>query len=164
MTAREGREFFTVKTVSEALTGFRPERRTLVETVALDDALGRVPAEPVAAPHALPGFARATVDGFAVRAADTYGASEGLPSYLDLAGEVRMGRPPEVEVRAGTAVAIATGAPLPPGADAVLKIEHTQAATPELLEVLRPVTPGEGMVGADEDAAPGGETGGDYNY
>ena len=157
MTAREGREFFTVKTVSEALTGFRPERRTPVETVELDDALGRVPAEPVAAPHALPGFARATVDGFAVRAADTYGASEGLPSYLDLAGEVRMGRPPEVEVRAGTAVAIATGAPLPPGADAVVKIEHTQAATPELLEVLRPATPGEGMVRADEDAAPGAE-------
>ena len=157
MTAREGREFFTVKTVSEALTGFRPERRTPVETVALDDALGRVPAEPIAAPHALPGFARATVDGFAVRAADTYGASEGLPSYLDLAGEARMGRPPEVDVRPGTAVAIATGAPLPPGADAVLKIEHTQHATPELLEVLRPVTPGEGMVRADEDAAPGAE-------
>jgi molybdopterin molybdotransferase len=155
MTAREGREFFTVKTVSEALTGFRPERRTPVETVSLDDALGRVPAEPIAAPHALPGFARATVDGFAVRAADTYGASEGLPCYLDLTGEARMGRPPEVDVRPGTAVAIATGAPLPPGADAVLKIEHTQHATPELLEVLRPVTPGEGMVRADEDAAPG---------
>jgi molybdopterin molybdotransferase len=152
-----GREFFTVKTVSEALTGFRPERRTPVETISLDDALGRVPAEPVAAPHALPGFARATVDGFAVRAADTYGASEGLPSYLDLAGEVRMGRPPQTEVRPGTAVAIATGAALPPGADAVLKVEHTQSATPELLEVLRPATPGEGMVRADEDAAPGAE-------
>jgi molybdopterin molybdotransferase len=157
MTARDQREFFTVKTVSEALTGFHPARRTPVETVSLDDALGRVPAESLAAPHALPGFARATVDGFAVRAADTYGASEGLPSYLDLAGEARMGRPPEIEVRPGTAVAIATGAPLPPGADAVLKIEHTQAATPELLEVLRPVTPGEGMVRADEDAAPGAE-------
>jgi molybdopterin molybdotransferase len=92
-----------------------------------------------------------------VRAADTYGASEGLPGYLDLAGEARMGRPPETEVRPGTAVAIATGAPLPPGADAVLKIEHTQAATPELLEVLRPATPGEGMVRSDEDAAPGDE-------
>ncbi len=155
MSARDQREFFTVKTVSEALTGFRPERRTPVETVSLDAALGRVPAEGVSAPHALPGFARATVDGFAVRAADTYGASEGLPGYLDLAGEARMGRPPETEVGPGRAVAIATGAPLPPGADAVLKIEHTQAATPELLEVLRPVTPGEGMVRADEDAAPG---------
>jgi molybdopterin molybdotransferase len=157
MTAREQREFFTVRTVSEALTGFRPARRTGVESVALDDALDRVPAEPLTAPHALPGFARATVDGFAVRAADTYGASEGLPSYLDVAGEVRMGEPPEVGVRAGTAVAIATGAPLPPGADAVLKVEYTQAATPELLEILRPATPGEGMVRADEDATPGAE-------
>ncbi len=151
------REFFTVKTVSEALTGFRPARRTEVEKVALDDALGRVPSEPLTAPHPLPGFARATVDGYAVRAADTYGASEGLPSYLDLAGEAPMGRPPETEVRTGTAVAIATGAPLPPGADAVLKVEHTQSATPALLEVLKPVTPGEGMVRADEDAAAGDE-------
>jgi molybdopterin molybdotransferase len=150
-------EFFTVRTVSEALAGFRPARRTAVESVGLDDALGRVPAEPLSAPHALPGFARATVDGFAVRAADTYGASEGLPSYLDLAGEVRMGEPPGIEVRSGAAVAIATGAPLPPGADAVVKVEHTQAATAELLEVLRPVTPGEGMVRADEDAAAGAE-------
>jgi molybdopterin molybdotransferase len=155
--AAASREFFTVRSVSEALTGFRPARRTAVERVGLGHALGRVPAEPLAAPHDLPGFARATVDGFAVRAADTYGASEGLPSYLDVAGEVHMGRPPELEVRPGTAVAIATGAPLPPGADAVVKVEHTQAATPELLEILRPATPGEGMVRADEDAAAGAE-------
>jgi molybdopterin molybdotransferase len=151
------REFFTVRTVSEALAGFRPPGRTHVESVAVDNALGRVPAEALTARHALPGFARATVDGFAVRAADTYGASEGLPSYLDVAGEVHMGEPPEVEVRPGTAVAIATGAPLPPGADAVVKVEHTQAATSELLEILRPATPGEGMVRADEDAASGSE-------
>jgi molybdopterin molybdotransferase len=157
MTTRVHREFFTVRTVSEALAGFRPELRTPVETVALADALGRVPSEPVTAPHALPGFARATVDGFAVRAADTYGASEGLPSYLDLIGAARMGHAPETEVRPGSAVAIATGAPLPPGADAVLKVEHTQSPTPELIEVLRPATPGEGMVRADEDAAPGAE-------
>src|ERR671917_1968578 len=158
MTApREQREFFAVRTVGEALAGFRPTRRTGIERVLLEQAFGRVPAEPLIAPHALPGFARATVDGFAVRAADSYGASEGLPSYLDLAGEVQMGRPPEVEVSPGTAVAIATGAPLPPGADAVLKVEHTQSATPALLEVLRPVTPGEGMVRADEDAAAGDE-------
>jgi molybdopterin molybdotransferase len=68
-----GREFFTALTVEEALRGFRPSRRTAVEVVALDDALRRVPSEDVVAPAALPGFARATVDGFAVRAADTYG-------------------------------------------------------------------------------------------
>jgi molybdopterin molybdotransferase len=157
MSARAQREFFAVRTLDEALTGFRPSRRTGAERIGLEEALGRVPAEVVVAAHALPGFARATVDGFAVRAADTYGSSEGLPSYLELAGEARMGRPPSVEVRPGTAVAIATGAPLPPGADAVLMVEHTQSAAPELVEVLRPVAPGDGMVRADEDAAPGAE-------
>jgi molybdopterin molybdotransferase len=157
VAARGQREFFAVRTLGEALTGFRPSRRTRADATGLEEALGRVPAAAVTAPHALPGFARATMDGFAVRAADTYGASDGLPSYLDLVGEVRMGRPPEVEVRPGTAVATATGAPLPPGADAVLMVEHTQSAAPELLEVLRPVAPGDGMVRADEDAAPGAE-------
>jgi molybdopterin molybdotransferase len=157
MPARGQREFFAVRTLDEALIGFRPSRRTGIEGIGLESAFGRVPAEPVTAPHALPGFARATVDGFAVRAADTYGASEGLPSYLELAGEARMGRPPDVEVRPGTAVAIATGAPLPPGSDAVLMVEHTQRAAPELVEVLRPVAPGDGMVRADEDAAPGAQ-------
>jgi molybdopterin molybdotransferase len=89
-----GREFFTAVTVSAALAGFRPARRTTIESVALADSLGRVLAVDVAAPDALPGFPRATVDGFAVQAADTYGASEGLPSYLDLAGVVRMGAAP----------------------------------------------------------------------
>jgi molybdopterin molybdotransferase len=157
MPARGQREFFAVRTLDEALTGFRPGRRTSTERIGLESALGRVPVEPIAAPGALPGFARATVDGFAVRAADTYGASEGLPSYLELAGEARMGRAPEVDVDPGTAVTIATGAPLPPGADAVLMVEHTQSAAPELLEVLRPVAPGDGMVRPDEDAATGTE-------
>jgi molybdopterin molybdotransferase len=157
VAARGQREFFAVRTLGEALTGFRPSHRTSAERVPLESAAGRVPAEPVLAPQALPGFARATVDGFAVRSADTYGASEGLPSYLELVGEIRMGEPPAVEVRPGTAVAIATGAPLPTGADAVLMVEHSQAALPELVEVLRPVAPGDGMVRPDEDAAAGAE-------
>jgi molybdopterin molybdotransferase len=155
--AHSQREFFAVRTLDEALTGFRPSRRTSAERIGLAEAFRRVPAEPVVAPHALPGFARATVDGYAVRAADTYGASEGLPSYLELAGEARMGRPPQVEAQPGTAVAIATGAPLPAGSDAVVMLEHTQTATPELVEVRRPVAPGDGMVRADEDASPGAE-------
>jgi molybdopterin molybdotransferase len=154
---REQREFFAVRTVGEALAGFRPARRTGTERVALEDCLGRIPAEPVRTPHALPGFARATVDGFAVRASDTYGVSDGQPGYLDLAGEARMGRPPEAALRPGAAIAIATGAPLPPGADAVVKIEHTQSTLPGLIEVVRPATPGEGMVREDEDAAAGAE-------
>ncbi|MBO0823373.1 MAG: hypothetical protein J2P27_05880, partial [Actinobacteria bacterium] len=89
--ADTGREFFTTRTVGEALAGFRPGRRTPAEAVPVALALGRVPAEPVTAPHSLPGFARSTVDGYAVRAADTYGASEGLPGYLQVTGAVVMG-------------------------------------------------------------------------
>jgi molybdopterin molybdotransferase len=154
---REQREFFAVRTVGEALAGFRPARRTGTERVALEESLGQIPAEPVRAPHALPGFARATVDGFAVRAADTYGVSDGQPGYLDLAGEARMGRPSDAALRPGAAIAIATGAPLPPGADAVVKVEHTQSTLPGLIEVVRPATPGEGMVRQDEDASAGAE-------
>ena len=149
------REFFSVSTVAEALAGFRPGARTRREMVALRDAAGRVPAEPVPAPSALPGFARSTVDGYAVRAQDTYGASEGLPSYLEVTGSVRMGAAPADEVRAGTAVYIPTGGVLPAGADAVVMVEYTQEAMPGTTEVVRPVAPGEGIVRADEDVAPG---------
>jgi molybdopterin molybdotransferase len=154
-TESEGREFFTTKTVAEALSGFRPARRTSVETVPLAEALRRVTAGPVTAPHALPGFARSTVDGYAVRAADTYGASEGLPGYLTVAGAVRMGAAPDVTVLPGTVVSMPTGGAIPPGADAVVMIEYTAEAMPGTIEVVRPVAQGEGIVRADEDAAEG---------
>ncbi len=154
-----GREFFTTRTVAEALAGFRPSRRTTAETVRLADALDRVPAASVTAPHALPGFARSTVDGYAVRAADTYGVSDGLPGYLDVVGAVRMGTapPPDVGVGPGRAVSMPTGGVLPPGADAVVMVEYTQAVLDGTIEVVRPVAPGDGVVRADEDAAPGAE-------
>jgi len=150
-----GREFFTTRTVAEALTGFRPARRTAVQEVPLADALHRVPAGAVPATAPLPGFARSTVDGYAVRAADTYGASEGLPSYLDLLGAVRMGAAPTVAVRPGGAVGMPTGGVLPEGADAVVMVEHTAETMPGTIEVTRPVAPGGGLVRADEDVAAG---------
>jgi len=152
-----GREFFTTRTVAEALTGFRPARRTPAEMVPLPAALHRVPAQPVPAPHALPGFARSTVDGYAVRAADTYGVSDGLPGYLQVTGAVLMGAEPDVTIGPGTVASMPTGGVLPAGADAVVMIEYTAEAMPGTIEVVRPVAPGDGVVRADEDAAPGAE-------
>lgn len=143
--------------MAEALSGFRPRRRTAAETIPLADALHRIPVASLTAPHALPGFARSTVDGYAVRAADTYGVSDGLPGYLDVAGAVQMGAAPDVTVGPGTVVSMPTGGVLPPGADAVIMVEYTQQAMPGTIEVVRPVAPGEGVVRADEDAAPGAE-------
>lgn len=153
-----GREFFSTVTVGQALDRFRPARRTAVEqiaTAASAEALGRVPADDVVAPSDLPGFARSTVDGYAVRAADTFGASEGLPSYLDVIGAVRMGELPDLEVPPGGAVTMPTGGALPRGADAVVMVEHTQVTMPGAVEVVRPVAAGDGMVRADEDVAAG---------
>jgi molybdopterin molybdotransferase len=153
--SQHGREFFTARTVSDALAGFRPARRTTATSTPLSDTLHRVPAADIPAPGALPGFERSTVDGYAVRAADTYGASEGLPSYLDLAGVVRMGTAPTVAVPPGGCVAIPTGAVLPEGADAVVMVEYTAETMPGTIEVTRPVAPGAGLVRADEDVAAG---------
>jgi len=153
--AATGREFFTVKTVSEALSGFRPAHVTPVETVALDGVCGRVPAGDLRAREALPGFDRSSVDGYAVRAADTYGASESIPGYLRLVGAVQMGTAAMEEVASGAAVAIPTGGMLPAGADAVVMIEHTAEATADAIEVTRPVAPGENVVRFDEDVAAG---------
>jgi molybdopterin molybdotransferase len=150
-----GREFFTTRTVAEALAGFRPAHRTAVEDVPLSAALHRVPAADIPSPHALPGFAKSTVDGFAVRAADTYGASDGLPSYLDLLGAVRMGAAPTVSVKPGTCVAMPTGGVIPDGADAVVMVEYTAETMPGTIEVTRPVAPGGGIVRADDDVAAG---------
>ncbi len=150
-----GREFFTTHSVAEALAGFRPGRRARVETVSRADALGRVPAAPVVSGAALPGFARSTVDGYAVRASDTYGSSDALPGYLDLTGSVRMGVPTDCEVGPGSAVQVPTGAPIPAGADAVVMVEYTQATMPGTIEVGRPVAVGDGVVRADEDVAVG---------
>jgi molybdopterin molybdotransferase len=152
-----GKEFFTTLSVSEALAGFQPRRRTGEETVLREDALGRVPASPVLSGAELPGFARSTVDGYAVRAADTYGASDGLPAYLDMIGAVRMGVAADVAVRPATAVQIPTGAVIPADADAVVMVEHTQITTSDVIEVTRPVAVGEGIVRADEDVARGDE-------
>jgi molybdopterin molybdotransferase len=111
----------------------------------------------VTAPHPLPGFARSTVDGYAVRAADTYGVSEGLPGYLTVTGAVAMGTEPTAAVKPGTAVSMPTGGVVPAGADAVVMIEYTAEAMPGTIEVVRPVAPGEGVVRADEDARAGQE-------
>ena len=153
--AATGREFFTARTVAEALAEFRPSHRTATEAVTLEHAAGRVPAHDVIASAALPGFDRSAVDGYAVRAQDTYGASDSVPAFIRVAGSVAMGAPAGESVVAGAAISIPTGGAMPDGADAVVMVEYTQEAMAGTIEVVRPVAPGEGIVRAGEDIAPG---------
>ncbi|HRT32380.1 MAG TPA: molybdopterin-binding protein, partial [Anaerolineae bacterium] len=125
------------------------------DVLPLNEALDRVLAADVIAPHPLPQFARSTVDGYAVRAADTFGASESLPAYLHVVGELRMGRSPALRVGVGQAALIHTGGALPEGADAVVMVERTQDAGPQELEVLHAVAPGENVIPIGEDVKAG---------
>ncbi len=127
-----------------------------VETLPTLEALGRTLARSVQAPHPLPAFARASVDGYAVRARDTFGASESLPVYLTLIGEVPMGQMPSLTLSPATCVLIHTGGALPEGADAVVMLEYTQRLGEEI-EVLRAVAPGENILQAGEDVQAGEE-------
>ena len=112
-------------------------------------------ARDVEAPADLPGFARSAVDGFAVRATDTFGASESLPAYLEVAGEIAMGAAPGVVVGPGTAVDIPTGGAMPEGADAVVMVEHTVRVQPDRIEVTRAMAEGDNVTGASDDASAG---------
>ena len=147
---------FVTLTVAEARRRLAESLQPFpVEEVALGGVLGRVLAAEVCAAEDVPGFDRATVDGFAVRAADTFGASEGLPAYLRVAGEVLMGRPPGGSVGTGEAWRIPTGGMLPEGADAVVMVEHTEEAGPDMVAVLRPVAPEENVVRRGDDVRAG---------
>ncbi len=127
------------------------------EQVETEHALGRVLVSPVTAPHPLPEFPRTTVDGYAVKASDTFGASESLPVYLELDGEVPMGATPEMTLSRGKCVLIHTGGMLPEGADAVVMLEYTQQARPEEMEILRAVAVGENVIEIGEDVKDGQE-------
>lgn len=129
----------------------RPE---VIETIR---ALNRVTFQPVIAPHPLPSFPRATVDGYAVRAADTFGANDSLPAYLSVIGEVPMGADAGFSLAAGQTAVIHTGGMLPRGADAVVMIEHTQSAAEGEVEILRAVAVGENVLKIGEDVSEGEE-------
>lgn len=125
------------------------------EHIAARDALGRVTAAPVTSPETLPAFRRSAVDGYAVHAADTFGASDTLPAYLRVVGEVAMGQRAEVDPQPTEAVLIHTGGVVPERADAVVMVEHTQRVADDEIEVLRPVASGENVIQVGEDITAG---------
>lgn len=148
-------EFFRLQTREEVLALYSRFSPVATEEVPLEAAAGRVVAAPVSAPEAVPAFLRATMDGYAVRAADTFGASVGAPQYLAITGEVLMGQTPAHPLGPGQALRVATGGMLPDGADAVVMVEYTAEHPDGTLEVRRAVAPGENVLLPGEDVAAG---------
>lgn len=152
-SAHHPTEFLRVHTPAELCRALSTFPRLPSQRVALAEALHRVLATEILAPEDLPDADRSTMDGFAVQAADTFGASDSLPLPLQLIGDVRMGERSSLVVGKGQAVQIPTGGYLPQGVDAVVMVEQTNQASTTLLEVCRPVTAGENVLRRGEDVS-----------
>jgi len=124
------------------------------EEVAVDKSLGRVLSEDVVSMIDVPGFDRATMDGFAVIAEDTFSAQEDKPVKLKIVGKVEAGDKSEIEIRRGEAAEIGTGAPVPKGADAIVMIEQTNQKD-DVVSIFKAVAPGENVMGAGTDIMAG---------
>ena len=159
MKASEG-----LLSVSQALERLLAEFQPLeLEAVALEEALGRVLAEPLTAPLDLPPFANSSMDGYAVRAADVAGALPEMPATLPVVADIAAGAlPPAKPLPAGSAARIMTGAPVPPGADAIVPIEATDdaqsssgAPPPAAVRILKAASPGKNVRRPGEDVRAG---------
>lgn len=142
-------EFLKLVSPSEALALLMhslpdsgPEE-VLVNTL---EAAGRVTAQDVRAPHPLPSFPRSSMDGYAVQARDTFGASESLPGYLAIKGEVPMGAEPAFAIQSGQAAIIHTGGMLPENADAVVMLEQTERTRNDEITIYKVVALGENVI------------------
>jgi len=143
--------FFKVKKPEEVFRIIDRFSPTGEETIGLDEAMGRILSRDVIAREDLPGFFRSAMDGYAVRAKDTYGASENLPALVDVSGEVEMGQIPGTTVREGQAVRISTGGMLPEGADGVVMVEYAHPLDEKSLEITRTISPLENVIQPGDD-------------
>ncbi|GAB3695908.1 molybdopterin biosynthesis protein [Halorubrum pallidum] len=155
---REFRDLATPDAAREAIASL--DLAPDPETVPLADARGRVLAERIDAAIDVPGFDRASMDGYAVRGRDTFGADEADPVELDLVGAVHAGAAPDVTVEPGTCAEISTGAVMPDGTDAVVMVERTDEVgdgdRPDRIAIRTAVAPGDHVMSAGADIAAGG--------
>jgi len=149
----------TVKTPEEVQALLEREFtwKTPEESVPLDEARGRVLARAVESGEYVPGFDRSTVDGYAVRAADTFGCSDAMPALLTLTGEVAMGKAAPGPVAPGCCAGIPTGGALPEGADAVVMLEYVEDYGDGTVGVGKPAAPGLNLIFRGDDVRPGKE-------
>jgi molybdopterin molybdotransferase len=148
-------EFFKLKTTKEVLAILDSFPPVQTEWVDLTEATGRVLAGDIVAPEDIPAFPRSSMDGYAVRARDTFGASESLPALFSVVGEVAMGEIPSSPIGYGQAVRISTGGMLPPGADAVVMVEYSQALDERTVEITRAVSVLENVIQPGDDVRKG---------
>ncbi len=152
------KEFFKVTSMETALQMTRTFPCVSKEVLPLGQCVGRILSQDIVSKIDLPEFNRATMDGYAVQARSTFGASESMPALFTIVGAIEMGEVPTVSVKAGEAVRIATGGMLPDGADSVVMLEHAQALDDQTLEIFKSTAPLEHVMEIGEDFRRGEKT------
>jgi len=147
--------FFRVQTPEELYKKLDRFKALSTEKVNIDDSLHRVLSEDIVSPINLPEFRRSTVDGFALKAKDTFGASEKNPAILRLIGEIPMGQLSDIEAKDGETVKVATGGMIPKGADAVEMVEYTEWVDSHTLHAFKTLSPLENVIQVGEDVKAG---------
>ena len=147
--------FFKVVTPQEALRALLQVSPVGTEQIPTVRARARVLAEDLYSSVDLPHFHRAAMDGYAVKAKDTFGASQSLPAYLKLAGVVEMGKEATQLLRAGEAIRISTGGMMPPESDAVVMVEYADETDAGLVEIHRSVSPWQNVIQIGDDIKKG---------
>ena len=147
--------FFKVLTPQEALRLLLASDPVGTETIRSVQARGRVLAEDLRSTVDLPHFHHATMDGYTVKAKDTFGANQSLPAYLKLAGVVEMGKQATQALNTGEAIRISTGGMMPPAADAVVMVEYTDETDGGLVEIHRSVSPWQNVIQIGDDIKKG---------
>jgi molybdopterin molybdotransferase len=143
--------FLKVKTPEEVFEIIKTFSPLGEEVVLLENAFSRILSRDVVSPENLPGFYRSSMDGYAVRAKDTFGATETLPAILEVSGEVHMGKKPVVALEPGEAIKMPTGGMLPQGADGVVMVEYCHELDQNTIEVARAISPLENVILPDDD-------------
>lgn len=148
----------SVKTPEEVLALIEKEFHPLTgrsELLPLSEAFGRVLAEDITAEEYVPDFDRSTVDGYAVKAGDTFGCSEAIPAILNCTGEVLMGEGADFKLESGCCCAVPTGGAIPQGADSVVMLEYTEDYGDGSIGIAKSAAPGQNLIFRGDDVYPG---------
>ncbi len=145
----------TIEQVYGKMDNYFQDLKLNIELINIEEAMGRTASEDIASEVNIPDFNRSTVDGYAIKAADTFGVNESIPAFLDLIGSVEMGNATDIIIKSGKAVYVPTGGMIPEGADGMIMIEYIEEMDDHTIAAYSPIAPGENIIKIGDDVLKG---------
>ncbi len=145
----------TIEQVYGKMDNYFQDLKLNIELINIEEAMGRTASEDIASEVNIPDFNRSTVDGYAIKSADTFGVNESIPAFLELIGSVEMGSATDIIIKSGKAVYVPTGGMIPEGADGMIMIEYIEEMDDHTIAAYSPIAPGENIIKIGDDVLKG---------